>query len=115
MEIPRQLQDKFAQMQTLQQQMQMNSMQKQQLIMQSADIDNALEELENIKKGKVYKSAGPLLVEVDAKETRKKLDDDKELAAAKIGMLEKQETKLTNKMSELRAELQNMMKGFQAQ
>jgi prefoldin beta subunit len=109
-QIPKQLQDKIAQFQTLQSQLQMISMQKQQLFMQSADIENALKALEGVSDGKVYRAAGPLLIETGKGDSEKKLKDDKEVTATRLKMMEKQETKLTEKLDELRNELQTMMK-----
>ncbi len=109
-QIPKQLQDKIAQFQTLQGQLQMISMQKQQLFIQSAEIDNALKALEDVSGEKVYRAAGPLLIETTKADSEKKLKEDKELAGTRLKMIEKQETKLTEKLEELRSELQTMMK-----
>ncbi len=72
-QIPKQLQDKIAQFQTLQSQLQMMSMQRQQLYMQSADTENALKALESVSGEKVYKVAGPLLIETTKEVSEKKL------------------------------------------
>ena len=88
----------------------MISMQKQQLFIQSAEIDNALKALEGVSGEKVYRAAGPLLIETTKADSEKKLKDDKELSATRLKMIEKQETKLTEKLDELRTELQTMMK-----
>jgi prefoldin beta subunit len=110
-EIPKQLQDKIMQFQNLQGQMQMVAMQKQQLFMQAADNENALKALEETKEGtKIYKAAGQLVVETNKADTEKKLKEDKDLVDAKMKMMEKQEKKLSEKLEELRAELQTMMK-----
>ncbi len=78
--------------------------------MQSADTDNALKALEGVSGEKVYRAAGPLLVETTKDASEKKLKDDKELTATRLKMMEKQETKLTEKLDELRNELQTLMK-----
>lgn len=110
-EIPKQLQDKLMQFQNLQAQMQMTAVQKQQLFMQNADIENALKALaEASQQAKIYKAAGPILVETERDAVEKKLKEDKELIDAKMKMIEKQEKKLSEKMEELRSELQNMIK-----
>lgn len=110
----KQLQDKLAQFQTLQSQMQLVTMQKQQLFLNSADIDAALEALGKTSGERVYKVAGPLLVETAKEESEKKLREDKELSETRIKMLEKQEKKMGEKMEELRAEIQGMVKQPQA-
>jgi len=109
-EIPKQVRDKLAQFQELQNQLQLTSMQKQQFILQSADIENALSALEKTGNEKIYKIAGPLLIETNKESSEKKLKEDKELTATKIKMLEKQEKKLNDKLVELRTELQSMLK-----
>jgi len=48
MDIPPQVQDKLAQFQTLQQQMQMASIQKQQMMINGNEVDNALTELSKV-------------------------------------------------------------------
>lgn len=113
-EIPKQLQDKLAQFQTLQQQLQMISMQKQQMVLQNAEIENAQKELEEFKEGKVYRIVGPLLVETSKGDSEKKLKDDQDLNKTRIGVLERQEKKLAEKLNEMRTELQSMIKGPKA-
>ena len=109
-QIPKQLQDKLAQFQNLQSQMQITTMQKQQIFLQSAEIDSALAALGTAGSEKIYRAAGPLLVETTKEASEKKLKDDKELAETRIKMLEKQEKKMGEKMEELRSEIQDMMK-----
>lgn len=109
-QIPKQLQDKIAQFQALQSQLQMMSMQKQQIMMQSMDSENALKALEGVTGEKVYRVAGPLLIETTKDASEKKLKEDKELCDTRIKMIEKQEAKLTEKLDELRNELQTLMK-----
>jgi prefoldin beta subunit len=110
-EIPKQLQDKIMQFQNLQGQMQMVAMQKQQLFMQAADTENALKALEETPAGaKIYKAAGQLVVETQKDVTEKKLKEDKDLIDAKTKMIEKQEKKISEKLEELRTELQTMMR-----
>jgi prefoldin beta subunit len=110
MDIPPQIQDKLGQFQTLQQQMQLISMQKQQLMMGENDIDNALTELGKISGGeKVYRAAGPLLIESSKADSEKNLKDEKELNETRMKVLEKQEKKLSEKYEELRKELQALL------
>lgn len=108
--MPKQLQDKLAQFQTLQNQLQLTSMQKQQFFLQSAETDNALKALEEASSEKIYRTAGPLLIETTKDASEKKLKEDKELAETRIKMLEKQEKKMIEKLDELRTEIQGMMK-----
>ena len=109
-QIPKQLQDKLAQFQTLQSQMQMISMQKQQIFVSSAEIDAALTALAATSTEKIYRMAGPLMIETTKDDSEKKLKEDKELSETRIKMLEKQEKKMMEKLEELRTEIQDMMK-----
>ena len=111
MELPKQVQDKLAQFQGLQNQLQMLAIQKQQFTLQSADIDNALSELEKVEEGKVYEMAGPLLIETNKEDSKNKLTDNKEVTATRLKVLEKQEKKLTAKLEELGSELQGLLGG----
>lgn len=75
------------------------------------DIENALETLENVKNRRVYERAGPIFVEVDIDKTRDKLRDDKETKEAQLRSLEKQETKLRERLNEIGMELQSQLGG----
>lgn len=111
MEVPQQLQDKLAQFQALQNQIQMLALQKQQILVHSNDIDGALEELNKIKGGeRIYRMAGPLLIETSKEDSVKKLGDDKEVTKTRLSILDKQEKKLSTKFQELRSEIQSMLK-----
>ncbi|MBD3388437.1 MAG: prefoldin subunit beta [Candidatus Altiarchaeales archaeon] len=109
MDVPKNVQDKLAQFQNLQNQVQLISMQKQQLMLQNTDIGNARKELEAFEKGKVYRLVGPILVETSKEDGLKNLSDESESADAKIKVLEKQEKKLVEKLNEMRGELQQMI------
>jgi prefoldin beta subunit len=85
------------------------AVQKQQLILQSSEVDNALEELGKAGKGKIYKAAGSLLIETNKAESDKFLKETKDTASARIQILEKQEKKLTERFNELKKELEEML------
>lgn len=110
-QIPKEFQDKLAQFQGLQSQLQMISLQKQQFMLQSAEIDNALAELEKTSEGKIYEAVGPLFIETNKDESNKKLKDSKEAMGARIKILEKQEQKINARLDELKTELQELLKG----
>ena len=113
MEIPKQVQDKLAQFQGLQNQMQMVLMQKHQLNVRQKEIELALEELGKVKNEKIYRIAGSLLIETNKKDSKKSLGDDKEITETQIKVMEKQENKLRSKIEGLNAELQNMLRGVE--
>ena len=115
MDIPKHLQDKLAQFQTLQNQLQMVSLQKQQLMLQNTDLENAKKELEAVKAERVYKMAGPLLIESSKDAGMKYVTDERDMADSKIKILEKQEKKLIEKLNEMRGELQSAFSPPKAQ
>ncbi len=109
MDVPKQVQDKLAQFQTLQGQLQMISLQKQQLMLQNTDLENAKKELAAVTAGKVYRMVGPIMVELGREDAAKYVTDEHDMADAKIKVLEKQEKKLVDKLNEMRTELQGML------
>jgi len=109
-EIPEQVRGKIAQFQTLQQQLQMVSMQKQQLMVQKIGYDDASEALSGVK-GDVYKSVGPILVKSDASSLKEELLEKSQSAESRISLLESQEEKLVSKISELQKDLQTGLSG----
>ncbi|MEM2918655.1 MAG: prefoldin subunit beta [Candidatus Altiarchaeota archaeon] len=113
-EIPKQVQDKLIQFENLQKQLQLITLQKQQLLRQSIEIKNALEELEKIENNtKIYKVSGPLLIETTKEESKKKLNEEQSIIDTRIKMFEKEEKRLTEKLSEMRNEIQTMLKNLQ--
>lgn len=107
---PQQLQDKFAKFQGLQNQLQMIAVQKQQMTMQAKDNENALLELKE-PAGKVYKLAGPIMLEADKEAIEKDLKSEKEKLDSNLLIYEKHEKKLNDQLKKLSDELQSMMAG----
>lgn len=110
MDVPKQVQDKLAQFQNIQNQLQVVAAQKQQLILSSAEVENALTELSKSTEGRIYKAAGSLLIESSREDADKFLKESKETAAARIQILEKQEKKLSEKFSSVKEEIEGMLK-----
>ncbi|MBU0761538.1 MAG: prefoldin subunit beta [Candidatus Altiarchaeota archaeon] len=110
MDVPRQVQDKLAQFQNLQNQLQMVSIQRQQLTLGNTDISNAKKELDKVSDERVYRMVGPLLLETNKDEGLKYLEDESESATNKIKLLEGQERKLAEKLNQMRDELNAMIK-----
>ena len=111
-QIPDELRNKLAQFQTLQQQLQMVAVQKQQLILDKAEAEDAEKELA-ASKGDVYKSVGPILVKSDKEALSKELKEAISSADSRVTLLEKQEQKLALKAQELQKDLQTGIKGLQ--
>lgn len=109
MDVPKNIQDKLAQFQSIQNQLQVLGVNKQQLILQNAEVDNAQAEIAKAGKGKIYKAAGSLLIETSKKDSEKYLEETKETVSTRVQILEKQEKKITEKFNELRDELETML------
>jgi prefoldin beta subunit len=106
-EISAQLQNKIAQFQQIQQQIQVLSSQKFQLEAHLKDTERALSELEKLKdETPIYKTVGSLLVRAEDKEgVKKELSEKKETTDIRIKALERQEKQLVEKYQELQTEL----------
>ncbi|UCF07454.1 MAG: prefoldin subunit beta [Thermoplasmata archaeon] len=106
-ELSPQLQNKIAQFQQLQQQIQVVSSQKFQLEAQLRDTERAITELENSPKDiTIYKNVGNLLVEArDKDKVNKELDEKKETIDIRIKALDRQEKQLVEKYQSLQQEL----------
>jgi prefoldin beta subunit len=110
-EIPAELQNKIAQYQQIQQQLQLITTQKVQITAQLDEVNNTLEEVEKLKKGTpVYKFTGSLLVKVTDMETLKKdLQESKETSSIKVKSLERQEKQLKERFVSLQQEINQAM------
>lgn len=106
------LKNKLAQFQTLQQQLQMVVLQKQQMALEKGDAEEAEKELD-ASTGEVYKSVGPILMRSDKASLKKELKETITSADSRITLLDKQEQKLALKAQELQKELQSGLKGLQ--
>ena len=106
-EISPQLQNKIAQFQQLQQQIQVVSSQKFQLEAQLRDTERAITELEGSPSDiTIFKNVGNLLVEArDKDKVGKELDEKKETIDIRIKALDRQEKQLVEKYQSLQQEL----------
>jgi|SRR3989338_7267689 len=101
--------NKIAQLQMLEQNIQNLLMQKQTFQTQIIEIDTALEEL-NKSKGSAYKIIGAIMVSTDKDSLKKDLDSKKEIVTLKIKSLEKQENQLREKAAKLQEEVLSQIK-----
>lgn len=106
-EISPQLQNKIAQFQHMQQQIQVLSSQKFQLEAQLRDTERALAELEKTPNDTpIYKTVGSLMVKAEDKESvSKELSEKKETLDVRIKALDRQEKHLMEKYQTLQQEL----------
>jgi len=102
------VQEKIAKLQGLEQNLQNFLMQRQQFQTQLMEIDSALDEIE--KTDSAYKIVGNIMVKTGKEDLKKDLTQKKELMEVRITSLEKQESKLQEKAQELKDEVMKNLK-----
>ncbi len=113
-ELPPQVQNIVAQLQQLQQQLQLVVTQKAQVEALIKETQDALSELEKSKEDFAYKAVGNVMVKLEKSEVIKDLKEKLETYEVRKSMLEKQENKLRERLSDLQSKLQAMLGGTQA-
>jgi prefoldin beta subunit len=98
------LQAKIQELQILERNSQNYSMEKQNFMVELNGINNALDELK-IAKGDVFKIVGGLMVKSNPEVLIKELQDKKKLLDLRIKTIEKQESIIEDKTSELKKEI----------
>ncbi len=115
-EIPPWLKEQLARYDQLQQNLQAILVQKQQVELESTEIDKALAELNKVgPEDTVYKSAGSLLVKVKRDDILKELAERKELANTRSLVLGKQEGRVREGVKELQSKIEDFTRKPQAQ
>ena len=110
-QMPPWLQEQIAKMQQSQQNLQSILMQKQQVEMENAESDRALEELKKTSDDdQVFKYAGTILIKSDKKSLIDELEEKKELSKTKSTVLAKQEERLKTSLQEQEQKIQEMLK-----
>jgi prefoldin beta subunit len=114
-ELPPWLREQVARLNQLQQNLQTILMQKQQIEVELAETDKALEELKKVNADDaVYKSAGPILIKAKKDDVIKELEEKKELSNTRIMVLSKQETRLKENLKEAQGKIDEMIRGASA-
>ncbi|RDJ31533.1 MAG: prefoldin subunit beta [Crenarchaeota archaeon] len=114
-QMPPWLQEQLMKMQQSQQNLQSIMAQKQQLDMEIAETDKALEELKKVSDDDtVYKHAGSILIKSVKKDLIAELEEKKELANTRTTVLAKQRTRIEESLKEQEAKITEMMKGGQS-
>ena len=103
------LEELLQQIQFQNHQLQMLMVQKQNLVIQSKEIEKALEEVRKSDNEDVYKSVGPILVRSKKDDLVKDLEEGMEEAQLKIKALETQEKRLKEKIKSFQEKFQEMM------
>jgi len=102
--------EEILQFQQTQQQMQVLLSQKQNLQMQSVEMENALEELGKNEKGDVFEVVGNIMIKKSSDEISKNLNEKKELMDLRLSTLDKQIEKLNEKATELQKKMAKKIK-----
>lgn len=114
-ELPPWLKEQLARLQQLQQNLQAIMMQKQQVELENAETERALEELKKTTSDDaVYKLAGPLLIKSNKDELLKDLEEKKELSSTRIVVLGKQESRVKENLKEVESKINQMMQMAQS-
>ena len=114
-ELPPWVREQVSRLQQLQQNLQAIMMQKQQLEVEIAETDRALQELN--KAGlddAIYKNAGSVLIKAKKEDVVKELGEKKELSNTRLMVLGKQETRVKENLKEVETKINEMIRGMQA-
>ena len=110
-QIPQQLQEQLQRLQQLQQTLETVVAQRQQLELESMEVNRALSELEKVsEEGLVYKSVGSLLVRADKKKVVDELIERRELLTTRVTVLQRQQTRADERLKELQKTIQERLR-----
>ena len=110
-QMPPWLQEQIGKLQQSQQSLQSIMAQKQQVEMDSAEADKALEELKKAADDdQVFKQAGSILIKSTKNVLVEELEEKKELAKTQITVLTKQEERIKVSLQEQEKKIQEMLK-----
>jgi prefoldin beta subunit len=105
--LPPQIQERLLRLQQLQQTLQSILGQKQQVELETMEINQALEELQKLTDDSViYKATGSLLVKSEKNKVTTELTERKELLSTRTTILAKQEERLRGQVKDLQSKLQ---------
>lgn len=108
MNLPKETEEKIAQLQLIEQNMQKFLMQKQNFQAQELEIDNALQELDRLK-GQAYKITGGIMIATEKDDLKKDLNSKKEIIELRLKSIKKQEDSLREKAETLQADVMKNM------
>jgi prefoldin beta subunit len=113
-EVPPWLREQLVRFEQLQQNLQAILLQKQQVEVESAEVEKALAELTKMgSDGIVYKSAGSLLVKVNKDDIQKELQERKDLANTRSAVLAKQEQRVRESAKEVQNKIDEAVRARQ--
>lgn len=109
--LPAQIQEQLRRLQQLQQTLQVVVTQKQQLDLESSEVEQTLSELEKMDDdATIYKSIGSLLVKSKRPKVIDELRERKELLNTRILVLTRQRTKVEERINNLQQKVQERVK-----
>jgi prefoldin beta subunit len=103
MELNKEAENKIAKLQMMEQNLQSINLQKQTFQSQLLEIENALNELDNVKEA--YKIVGQIMIASKKEDLKKDLDQKKEILDLRVKSLDKQEKDLKDRASNLQSEI----------
>lgn len=109
MSVNKETEEKIAQLQVMEQNMQNMILQRQSFQTQLFEIDNALKELEKVN-GETYKIVGPIMIAANKKELAEDIKSKKEIIELRIKSLEKQEKKIKEDAAGLQTEIMKKLR-----
>jgi len=105
--LPPQVQERLLRLQQLQQTLQSVLAQKQQIELETSEIDQASTELQKLADDAVvYKATGSLMIKAEKTKIVAELSERKDLLNTRITILAKQEERLRSQLKELQTKLQ---------
>lgn len=107
-EMNKDAEEKIAQLQLLEQNLQNFLMQKQGLQAQLMEIDSALESMKDSETN--YKIVGNIMIKTDKESLKKELEQKKEVIELRLKNIDKQEDRLKDKAKETRDDVLKKMK-----
>jgi prefoldin beta subunit len=108
-DMSKETEQKIAQLQLMEQNLQNFLMQRQQFQAQLIEVESALKEIENSKDA--YKIIGNIMVNTKKEDLKKDLEEKKGILELRIKSLEKQEKEIKEKASKTQAEVLEKIKG----
>jgi len=105
MKLDKDTEQKIAQLQMFEQNLQNFFIQRQTFQNQNAEIENALKELSDLKEDAAFKLVGNIMLKKKKKDLVEDLKSRKEVLELRIKNIEKQENKIKEKSKEIRDEV----------
>jgi len=105
-EIPLHLQEKLSRLQQLQQTLESLYIQKEQAKLEARELESTLQELSSIDENTpVYRITGRILIRKNKADLINELNEQRELIKVRISAIERQESKIKERVNELENEL----------